>query len=104
MTNLKVPLTLLSKTSAAGDYVVREAAGLDVLEIVSVDGRHVALTATVPSSPNPTDKNEVVFEKVGREHFLSRIEPSDGIDREIILTPSIMEREIVKAGSSRKLS
>jgi hypothetical protein len=101
MTNVKVPFAFIVGDARlpAGDYTVRQAsAGLDVLEIVSVDGRHAALITTVPSTPDPADKNEVVFEKVGQEHFLSRIEPSDGNDREIILTPHIMEREIVKAG------
>jgi hypothetical protein len=101
ITNLKVPFAFIvgDVRLPAGDYSVREAStGLDVVKIVSVDGRHSALVATVPSAPDPADKNEVVFEKVGEEHFLSRIEPSDGNDRQIILTPSIMEREIVKAG------
>jgi hypothetical protein len=101
ITNLKVPFAFIvgGVRLPAGDYSVREAStGLDVVKIVSDDGRHSALVATVPSEPDPADKNEVVFAKVGRDHFLSRIESSDGNDREIILTPSIMEREIVKAG------
>ena len=70
-----------------------------ILEIVSADGRHLALTPTIPSGPDQgSHQTELVFEKVGHEYFLSRVEPSGGNDREIVLTPSIMEREIVKAG------
>jgi hypothetical protein len=41
---------------------------------------------------------DVEFETFGNEHFLSRIDLHDGTAREIVLTPSIMERELIRAG------
>jgi len=83
----------------AGDYIVREISeGGQVLEIVSANGRHVAFTPTIPlnelAQPNAP---ELVFEEFGGTHFLSRVIPTDGNDREIVLTPALMEREIMKS-------
>ena len=38
----------------------------------------------------------VQFEKLGKEHFLSRVDLHDGTARELVLSPSIMEHELVK--------
>ncbi|HEX7793182.1 MAG TPA: hypothetical protein VF456_02470 [Vicinamibacterales bacterium] len=81
----------------AGDYTVQKASmGEDVLEIVSTDGQHLALASTIPATPDRTDKTQLVFRKFGNDYFLSRI-GHEGDEREIILTPHIMEREIAHA-------
>jgi hypothetical protein len=98
-TNLKVPFSFMvgDVRLPAGDYTVREAAmGEDVLEIVSADGQHAALASTIPATPDRADKTQLVFRKFGHDYFLSRI-AHEGDEREIILTPHIMEREIARA-------
>jgi hypothetical protein len=99
LTNLKVPFSFMvgDVRLPAGDYTVREASmGEDVLEIVSADGRYVALASTIAGTPGRDDKTQLVFQKFGNDYFLSRI-AHEGDEREIILTPHIMEREIAKA-------
>jgi len=85
----------------AGSYVIKEMEDApDLLSIASKDGRHTAFILSIPmASDQPSDTSELVFEKFGGEHFLSRVEPSDGEWREIVLTPAIMERELATAGS-----
>jgi hypothetical protein len=100
LTNLKVPFAFMvgDVRLPAGDYSVREASmGEDVLEIVSADGHHLALASTIPGTPDRADKTQLVFQKFGNEHFLSRLALGSGDEREVILTPHIMEREIAKA-------
>ena len=100
LTSLKVPFSFMvgDVRLPAGDYSVREASiGKDVLEIVSADGRHLALTSTIPGTPDQADKTQLVFQKFGNDYFLSRIELPAGTEREVILTPHIMEREAAKA-------
>jgi hypothetical protein len=99
VTNLKVPFSFMVGDARlpAGDYTVREASmGEDVLEIVSTDGHHFALASTIPGTPDRSDKTQLVFRKFGNDYFLSRI-AHEGDEREIILTPHIMEREIARA-------
>jgi hypothetical protein len=99
LTNLKVPFSFMvgDVRLPAGDYTVREASmGEDVLEIVSADGHYIALASTIPGTPGGDDKKQLVFRKFGDDYFLSRI-AYEGDEREIILTPHIMEREIAKA-------
>jgi len=101
VTSLKVPFAFIvgDVRLPAGEYAVRAVSeSADMLEIVSADGRHVALTLTVPYVPDQTwHDGELVFQKFGDEYFLSRVEPANGNDREIILTPAVVEREVVKA-------
>jgi len=99
LSNLKVPFSFMvgDVRLPAGDYTVREATmGEDVLEIVSADGHHVALASTIPGIPDSDDKTQLVFQKFGNDYFLARI-AHEGEEREVILTPRIMEREIAKA-------
>lgn len=99
LTNLKVPFSFMvgDVLLPAGDYTVREASiSKDVLEIVSADGQHAAFTSTIPATPDQADKTQLVFQKFGNDYFLSRI-AHEGEEREVILTPHIMEREIAKA-------
>jgi hypothetical protein len=82
----------------AGDYVVKEMSeGSDVLGITSTDGREFALTLTIPAaSDGEATEPTLVFEKFANQYFLARVVPEDGEGRAIILTPSIMEREIAQ--------
>jgi hypothetical protein len=86
----------------AGDYVVRESSDTpDVLTIASTDGRQTATILTIPTSPDQrVETPELVFEQFGGQHFLSRVVPGDGDGREIVLTTTIMERELVSTASN----
>jgi len=101
MNKLHVPFSFLvgDVRMPAGEYAIRKTSSTGVLEIVSADRKHVALTSTIPDSylPSKEGSTEVVFQKFGGDYFLSRIEPASGNDRQVLLTPSIMEREIIKA-------
>jgi hypothetical protein len=99
LTNLKVPFSFMvgDVRLPAGDYTVREASvGEDVLEIVSADGHYSALASTIAGNPGREDKTQLVFQKFGNDYFLSRI-AHEGDEREVILTPHSMEREIARA-------
>jgi len=82
----------------AGNYIVRQMElGSSVLAIVSADGREFVWTNTIPAEPDQrTSDAELVFQKFEGQFFLSRIVPASGTEREIILTPSIMETELAK--------
>jgi hypothetical protein len=100
LTDLKVPFSFMvgDVRLPAGDYTVREPLmGEDVLEIVSADGHHLALASTIPATPDTADKTELVFQKFGNDFFLSRLALPAGNEREIVLTPHIVEREIARA-------
>ena len=102
VTNAKVPFAFIvgGVRLPAGDYVVQEMAdGSPMVAIVSADGQKAALTLTIrwSSLGEAAAQPELLFEKFGSEYFLARVVPSDGDGREIILTPSMMEHEIVKA-------
>jgi hypothetical protein len=102
LTKVKVPFAFFVNDVRlpAGDYIVREvSAGGQVLEIVSKDGRHVVFTPTIPfNETSQSNTAELVFEKFDGAYFLSRIDPADGNDREIVLTPARMEHEIIRIG------
>jgi len=102
VTNAKVPFAFIvgDVRLPAGDYDVQEMAdGSPVVAIVSADGKKAALTLTIPwsSMGETAAQPELLFEKFGSEYFLARVVPLDRDGREIVLTPSTMEREIVKA-------
>jgi hypothetical protein len=83
----------------AGSYVVKEdmSTGAGVLAIQSADGRRSVYTLTIPYAPNrgPADP-ELVFEKFNDQYFLFRIIPTDGSDREIVLSPRVMQHELAE--------
>ena len=81
----------------AGDYVVKTLTdGSGTIEITSADGRRWAFALTIPSSSEKTTTDaELVFEKYNNHYFLSRFAPEEGGIRELILTPSVMQHEIV---------
>jgi hypothetical protein len=97
----KVPFAFVvgDRQLPAGDYVVKELSDdAGVLAITSVDGRRFVYTLTIPaSSGEQATKPELVFEKFGNQYFLSQVMPQGGDSREIVLTPSIMERNMVKS-------
>ena len=81
----------------AGDYVVKETTiPSGVLAISSADGRRTVYTLTIGYSPavNEPARGQLAFEKYGNQYFLSKVEAPDGVGRQIVLTPTIMEREI----------
>jgi hypothetical protein len=84
----------------AGDYTIQEASdGSPVLLVENsdrADGSLVSTIAAVSTNGNVAQP-DVEFETFGNEHFLSRIDLHDGTAREIVLTPSIMERELIRA-------
>jgi hypothetical protein len=84
----------------AGDYRISEtSSGPAVLLVESADGTRVSLVSTIVATS--TDGNEtqpdVEFQTVDKEHFLSRVDMHDGMAREVVLSPSIMEKELVKS-------
>jgi hypothetical protein len=85
----------------AGSYVVRQMeVGSGVLAIVSADGRQFVFTSTIPADADrSTSDPKLVFQKFEGQFFLSRIVPASGTEREIILTPSIMETELAKTNA-----
>jgi hypothetical protein len=98
-TGLKVPFAFIVGDTRlpAGDYVVREAEeGGGVVEIASGDGRRVVFAPTIPwdQASQPAGA-ELVFRKFDDAYFLSRVLPVGGNDRQIVLTPALMEHEIM---------
>jgi len=50
---------------------------------------------TIASSPERSPAHAaLLFEKCGQDYFLARVIPQNGDEREIVLTPAIMEREL----------
>jgi hypothetical protein len=83
----------------AGSYVVKEdmSTGAGVLAIQSADGRRSVYTLTIPYAANRAPEHpELVFEKFNDQYFLFRIVPADGDEREVTLSPAVMERELAE--------
>jgi hypothetical protein len=81
----------------AGDYIVKD---LDddsgVISITSADGHRSTFMLTVASSSSEmAAPPRLVFEKFDGQYFLARVTREDGNERAIVLTPAIMEREVV---------
>jgi len=98
-TGLRVPFAFIvgdTRLPAGGHVVREEEAGGGVVEIVSADGRRVVFAPTIPwdEARQPAGP-ELVFRKFDDAYFLSRVLPVGGNDREIVLTPALMEREIM---------
>jgi hypothetical protein len=83
----------------AGDYLVKDVENdPGVTSITSTDGHQVTFTLTMVSSSNDMAVQPgLVFEKFDGQYFLARVIGGDGDEREIVLTPAIMEREVVAA-------
>jgi hypothetical protein len=85
----------------AGDYTISETStGPTVLLVESSDGTRVSFVSTIPttSTEGNATQPDVEFQTLGKEHFLSRVDMHDGMAREVVLSPSIMEAELVKTG------
>jgi hypothetical protein len=101
----KVPFSFIVQgvRLPAGSYTVTENA-MDlggVCLIASDDGRQaVYVMTTAASADRPADKPVLLFEKFGDQYFLSRVVPADGDEREIVLTPSIMEHELAEVAEN----
>lgn len=95
----KVPFDFMVGTVRlpAGTYTVRTA-GDDpaVVAIVSNDGRHAAYVLTIPAGTLVTSVQspELVFQRFENQYFLSRIVDDTSDQREIPLTPRIMQQEL----------
>jgi hypothetical protein len=83
----------------AGDYVVKEMdSDPGVIQIARADGHQVMFTLTqTASSSGMQGRPRLVFEKFEDQYFLARVVREDGDGQEIVLTPAIMEREVVTA-------
>jgi len=84
----------------AGDYTISEtSSGPTVLLVESTDGTRVSFVSTIAAAPTDGDAThpDVEFQTVGKERFLSRVDMHDGMAREVVLSPSIMEKELVKS-------
>src|SRR5262245_56574555 len=77
----------------AGDYVVTEASvGSGVLAIESADGREFAETLTIPAREDASAAEpELKFEKFSNHYFLAAVVSQEGPERDIVLTPALME-------------
>jgi hypothetical protein len=83
----------------AGNYMISEtSSGPTVLMVERTDGTRVSLVSTISaiSTEGSAAEPDVQFETVGNQHFLSRVDLHDGMAREVLLSPSIMEHELVK--------
>jgi len=95
----KVPFAFMVGTAQlpAGSYVVKEWDDPRIVTIESEDGRHVAITLTIAGSSESRPQASLVFEKFEGQYFLQRMTTADGSEREIVLTPARMERDLVTA-------
>jgi len=85
----------------AGDYTISESsAGPTVLLVEGANGARVSFVSTITarSMDGNATQPDVEFQTVGKDHFLSRVDMHDGMAREIVLSPSIIEKELVKSG------
>jgi hypothetical protein len=99
----KVPFAFIAGDvqMPSGVYIVREMTDSSgVIGIKKKDGHEFVYALTIPSSVDtPVGKPELIFEKFGDHYFLARIVPQGGNEREIVLTPSTMERDIIRTSS-----
>lgn len=82
----------------AGSYVVTTLADdPSIVMIESTNGHHMLYRLTVPWAPEDTSlKAKLVFVRLGHEYLLTRIAPQGEEAREIPMTPTAMERDMIK--------
>ena len=82
----------------AGEYTIKTLSDdPSVWVIANMDGKESVLVTTIAGSSSPASgKAELVFDKFDNQYFLSKVVPSDDREREILLTPARMERDVVK--------
>ncbi len=76
----------------AGNYIISKTSTPAVLSIQSADRRHHALFLTNADGGKAPAQPELVFRRYEGQHFLARITDGYAIQREVTLTPSIMNR------------
>jgi hypothetical protein len=85
----------------AGSYTITENAnGGGVCLIASDDGREAIYVMTSAADNRPDAQPELRFKKFGDQYFLSRVVSWDGEEREIVLTKSIVERELTEVAAA----
>ena len=87
----------------AGKYLVRELApGAGVVAITNTGRKVTVYTQTIASTPakEALGKAELAFKKFDNHYFLVRVDPADGNERVVVLTPALMEQEIGKAAEN----
>jgi hypothetical protein len=91
----KVPFEFIVGQSRlpAGNYVVTETSTSGVMSIVSADNRHHVFVLTNGDSAKTPEQPELMFKRFEGQTFLSRITDGYAFEREIPLTPAIMNRE-----------
>jgi hypothetical protein len=77
---------------AAGSYVVSETSTPGVLSIATVDRRHKMLVLTNADGGKAPAQPELVFRRYEGQLFLARVTDGYAIERELPLTPSIMNQ------------
>ncbi len=87
----------------AGDYVFTETSASGVVSIASADSRRHVLVLTDGDSGRPPAHPELVFERYEGQNFLARITDGYAIEREVPLTPAIMNRERQVAAATIRL-
>jgi hypothetical protein len=107
-TTVQVPFSFIVGNTElpAGEYVVKELANAaEVIALESTDGREYATTLTIPGEEDDAaTAPELGFEKFEEHYFLARITSPEGADREIVLTPEAMQKEIVAAAMNELTS
>jgi hypothetical protein len=95
-----VPFSFIVGTTELppGDYVVTEdfSDNQGVLRIESANGRRSLYALSIVAAEPRPPKSELVFEKFDNRYFLSRVAGEGGLSREIPLTSTIMQSEIVR--------
>lgn len=77
----------------AGSYVVTEWFGQTLVSIESTDRRHFTFVLTNPMSFDERRRPQLVFERVGDDHFLAKVIGVAGEGRELPVVPARTERE-----------
>lgn len=96
-TTVKVPFSFIVGNTElpAGNYVVKaypDAA--DIVALVSADGHKYATILTVEhQSTEQTTTPELLFQKYDDHYFLASV-TSEGTQKEVVLTPATMRKEI----------
>jgi hypothetical protein len=79
----------------AGTYVLTQDTEHSLVSIANRDRKHFTFVLTNPITGTGERSNpELIFDKVGDNHFLARIINQDNEGREIPLTPAVMQREV----------
>ena len=85
----------------AGRYVVTEITGNGLVSVASSDRKHFTFVLTNGVVAKGDRSNpELVFDKVGDNHFLSQIIDQDNAGREIPLKPESARREVDRVAAA----